>query len=472
MIQHRLLTIVAAHLDEGDAAPLATLEVAVPHYAVRAMAICVERRALSVLGEYILRATASGFRDHLEISGFLGVPLAEVCVELEELSNSFYLTHHCVTGNVNLLEKGRVAISKDGLRDTVLKELPCLVEGVTRRIVRTPPVLVPRKRLSAGTLALPPIPARPPRVDELSLPGFKEAVAASYDATHRMLEVSRLGRIVRATSLFQSGHMMLRRGTHSPPTICVAGAADSELSHHLGAHPALQLLKKKLETQEKQTRYQITAAWPKMRRQTEVDPAAFRAAISQFAAWSRTTNIKADDASREFVQSGQSLMAKSHWAGGDEFQMLFRYALQTVTRRMLLVAPSQSHLLSPEVIEALHKASARGVRVELYINLEDNQIFHKYLKIDKTSPSFVINPLHSKSGWCGFHWDNTFAVVGCSKTITCSMGRTDVFFGAAITGDTESEVLLRDLSLSAAPVTMKRAAARGHENPIQRPDPA
>ena len=135
---------------------------------------------------------------------------------------------------------------------------------------------------------------RAPRSNELNLAEVKASLANTPNPFNRLLEVSRLGRVVRASSLFQSGHLLLRRGGSSVPTFSVNGTVSSQLSQHLGAHAALQMLKQRLDRQEKKVRHQLVTLLPKLRGQGLANSEVFRSATSEYVAWCKAgaTNSK------------------------------------------------------------------------------------------------------------------------------------------------------------------------------------
>jgi hypothetical protein len=453
------LLVGAAHMAEGDEAPLATLAIGVPHYTIRVTAICVERRNLGVMAEYILRAMACGLTESGVIADFLGVSHEEVESEIAELSEGHFLMVQSDSKKIALMEKGRIAISNEGLRTAVLREVPCLIDAVTRQaLIREPSSLVPRRRLHAGTLVLPAVPARPPRSDELNIADVKASLVNRVIGFDRSLEISRLGRIVRASSLFQSGFVMLKRGVHSVPTFCIDGATSPQLSQHLGAHPALQVLKQQLERQEKKVRHQLTTMDPRLRGQGLVDPAIFMTAVSKYVAWCNEADGGIKTAERSFRETAKELVRRSHWAGEDECHMLLRYATVTATRKLLLVAPGSSALMGLDVIEILKAVGARGVQVELHVSPEDMQSIQRTEDVKVALQRAQIISMPTDSGWCGISCDDAFVFVGCRTSISCTMGKTNALFGTVITNDASSEGLLRSLALSGVPVTVRRPA--------------
>jgi hypothetical protein len=238
MLVNELVRVVAENMADGDQHPLAVFPAALPYFSVRLSAICVERRELDVFQEFTLRAIQLGFYSASDIGSFLGADVEEVESELRILQEDLFVS--LTQSKCILTEKGVVYLSNSGLRRTCEREAGCYVNGVTRKIEPASPGLVPRRRLPKGTLALPPIPARAPRIGEIGVTGVKAALLSSRAALPRVLEISRLGRIIRTSSLFMGGHLLLRRGKHGVPIICAQGSPVSEYARILGGHPAIQ----------------------------------------------------------------------------------------------------------------------------------------------------------------------------------------------------------------------------------------
>lgn len=443
---------------------MAALPAVVPHFFVRLTAICVERRELGVLREFILRAVASGFSSPADIAGFLGVQREEVDAELAELADQFFLQGNDAAAHVELMEKGRSAISKNGIPSVAIREIGCHFNGVTRRVEQVSGELLPKRRLPAGTLLLPALPARPPRIDELDVAGVKIAMSSTPSGLPRSLEVARLGRVVRTTSFFQLGHLLLRRGVHSVPMICVNGAADSELAQQLGAHPALQGLKSVLERSEKQVRHHLLQLRPKLKNRGTADTAVLRRTLTSFVAWSDSSEEKRAYAEREFSQAATELLQGSHWIGGPESQTLFAWALMNAKDRLIVVAPPSADFLGQDVFDKLREATRRGVKVELHVPTAEARFLLHDDAIRAVLKEVAIIDMNASSGWCGFCCDDNFAVVGSRKGNNSSMGRCEAFFGALVSKDQQPEQLLRDAAItSGAPVIVK---SRKHQSPI------
>lgn len=85
------LRVVAANLGVGDEVPMAVLPAAIPYFLVRLTAICVERRELGVLHEFILRSIQAGLSDPQDIAGLLGIQRIDAGLEIDQLSNDFFI---------------------------------------------------------------------------------------------------------------------------------------------------------------------------------------------------------------------------------------------------------------------------------------------------------------------------------------------------------------------------------------------
>jgi hypothetical protein len=435
---------------------MAVLRAAIPHFLVRLTAVCVERRDIGMLREFILRAVASGIGGSTDVAGFLGVPQPEVNAEVAQLADELFIRPAGPSTQLELLEKGRVALTKNGLPQVVIRETAVRFNGVTRRIEQAVNDLVPRRRLLANTLVLPAVPARAPRIGELDLASVKFAMTSNQMGLSRLLEVARLGRIVRATNLFQSSHLLLRRGVHSVPTICVDGAANSDLARELGAHPALQNLKGQLERAEKQVRHLLLQQFPGLRGRGTIGAAIFRSTLTSFVSWVDAENDAQAPSRQVFARTVESALNDHHWISRQESQVLLAYALVRAKRKLIVVAPPTSHLLGPDLLEELDDAARRGTTVELHVPAAQARAADQSDDLRASMKHVTLVEMLASSDWCGFCCDGEFAVVGSNRLISCSMGKVNVFFGAVVVGDGQAEQLLRAVAIdSGAPVTVK-----------------
>jgi hypothetical protein len=458
MLATEIVRNVAAHLDDGDEIPMATFSSAIPFFLVRLTTICVERRELGVFREFILRAIQTCWTTLPEIAGFLGVRLEDVQVEIEELSRELFVSVNATSHKISLMEKGLQAISLIGLTCPTIRETACVVNGITRRIDLNSDEMLPRRKIEGDTLVLPSIPARAPRADELDLNGVKSAILSSRSTVHRVVEVARIGRVLRTNNLYVVGHLFLRRGAHTMPIVCVNGSVDTELALHIGAHPALQSVKAAVSRHEqavKRTFYQRRAA---LRSIGNPQARNVLVALASLVLFADSTEASKDRALQEFMDASNSILKEAHWIGLPEAQMLLMRALSSVRSTLIIVLPLDTKtLLDIDVIEALQGVADRGVKVEIHVALEDERFFPSRTSARRKLRGVAFVPLNSESTWCGFCWDSKSAVVGATKSIGSTMGRCETFFGMVLPNDPQAKELLFALTLPAViPVTIKK----------------
>jgi hypothetical protein len=449
-----ILRIAAAHLNVGDEVPIAGFSVAIPHFFVRVTAICVERRQIGVLREFLLRGLALGLTTVEELAGLLGVREAEVTTELAVLEDGFYTSRQGAVHS--LMEKGRAVISVHGLPQAIEREAACYVNGVTRDIEQFAGELLPRRKLLPGTLVLPAVPARPPRVEELQVAGVKAAMLLARNSLPRSLEIARLGRVLRASSLFATGHLFLRRGIHGVPLVCVNGAANTDLARPMGAHPALRSLKAMVEKNEKRVRHQLSQLRPKLRTVKWDKPEAVRLALTCLVALSDAEESDRSAAETAFKDAARTLLESPHWISGLEVQVLIAGALMTARESLVMVVPQISECFGLRGFDGVQAAVRRGVKVQLQLSpaqlrfVEENEsyraIFH----------GAEIVPMNASGEWCGCAVDAAYAIIGACRSDAIGLGRSDTFFGALLTHEPTPSELLRDFCVKGgALVTIK-----------------
>jgi|JI10StandDraft_1071094.scaffolds.fasta_scaffold46004_2 hypothetical protein len=359
---------VAAQFGEGDDVPLAALSVAVPHYYMRVSAVCVERRALPIIQEFILRSIAFGFHRTAELASYLGLPVAEVRREISVLASHYLLLRDSKEDESRITESGRKAISAEGLRFPVTREIQCLMNAVTRTTVGGSIDLLPLRRLLPGTLALPRVPVRPPRASELDLSAVKAAANANGNFVSRTLEIARLGAVIRTSTLFQPAHLTLRRELHRAPTFSVDGTADLSLAARLGSHPAIQALRRSLLRQEQAARTALITKRASLRGQGGADADALRKALVACNSWIQADEDQSANRWAEFASQMHRLVAKSHWVNLVEFQLLSEYAIRSAARRLVIVGADSNDLELRNLLLEVARASTSGAAVEVHLD--------------------------------------------------------------------------------------------------------
>lgn len=428
------MRIVAAHVRDGEDVPLAALPAAVPHFLLGLTVVGIERRELSVLREFVLRTILLNLNHPLDIAGFLGVKSAELIQELSDLVDELFIVRDKNGSTYRLLEKGERAISVYGLTKAVVREATCVVNGVTRSVELKSTYLISKKKLQRGGLVLPAIPARAPKVDEIEVSAVKTTIGMARAALPRVFEVARLGRIIRTTTLFLPGYLLVRRGARSVPTVVLNGSEDEAIAQRLSSHPALQTLRGESEAHELYVKRSLTAMWSGLRGSGYMHAQA-RNAISRLVAVADANDTAKATLKKEFIQATQQLVQIPHWICDVEAQAVFFYALIAAKSTVTIAAPATSSALFNRItLDAIGDAVQRGVKVELHLQPNDFR-FSNGGKPDPILANGVeLVPMNNTKGWCGFSCDNAFALVGMSKMIKVSMGEFEGFFGAIVVG--------------------------------------
>jgi hypothetical protein len=451
-----IVRVAAAHLNVDDELPIAGLAAAVPHFFIRITAICVERREIGVVRDFLLRGIALGITSVEDLAGFLGIRAQEVFTELATLEEGFYVLRNLPSKTYSLMEKGKAAISVLGLPQATEREAACYVNGITRNIEQFSGELIPKRRIPTGVLVLPAVPARPPRIEELEISGVRTAMFSARNSLPRQLEISRLGRVLRTASLFASGHLLLRRGAHGVPLICINGTADTDLAKPLGAHPALQSIKAMLEKNERHIRLNLSQLQPKLRSATKDKPEEVRLALTRLVAFSDAEDATKENARSEFTQSASILFQSTHWISGLEVQVLFAAAVVNAKQSLLIVAPQFRDTFGFRALECIREAVRRGVKVEMHVSPALRQIIASDDEFKTSFQGVQISPMNSSGEWCGFSADGQYVVIGASRSDNTALGRCEFFFGAILTNEKNPEELLLSQAIKrSAVVTVK-----------------
>lgn len=364
------------------------------------------------------------------------------------------------------MEKGILAISANGLTRVQVREIGCNVHGATRRIETTPRDLLPKRILPSGTLILPAVPARPPRINELDVNNVKAGLASRREPMPRIMEIARLGQILRTHSLYLPGYILFRRGAHGAPLVCENGSADADIAHSVGAHPAIRSVKTALERHEQQTKRTLSQHRAELKAIGFAQPSDVRTALTAFITYCDAAKDGTKAAEAEFVNAADALCQKSHWIGMSEAQILLAYAALLAQKRLVVVAPPQSSLLfDSTALESLAVVLRRGIKVILHMSPSDprfpldDEVLKPYAK------DIEIISTSNESNWCGFCCDELFAAIGAVKAGTSTMGRYEAFFGAFVTNTHRVSELLHDIAIrSTVPVIQKRKKRR-----VERP---
>lgn len=450
-----IVRMVAAHLDEDEDAPIAALPAAIPFFLIRLTTICVERRDLGVVREFVLRSIQLGFNQAEKISDYLGIRLEDVDLEVDLLCAEHFISQTGGVKKLALLQKGIAAISVNGLTRVSVREAGCYFDGLKRTVDIAPGELVPKRRLAGDTLLLPAIPARPPRIEEISVLGVKTAILNSKSQLPRVLEVTRLGRIIRTNSLFMNAFVLLRRGAHRAPLILVNGASDGELAQALGGHPAIELVKSTIEKHERMVKRTLTQQLPSLATAKSIPPTLLREALARLVNYVDADSKGAGAAQVEFLNAASKLLS-THWVSAPEAQLLFSYAVLTAKRQVTVVAPPlATSLFGIEALEDLQVPLRRGVEVELHVASGDPRFSDHENSLRSTLRGASIQFTPTEGSWCGFCIDGEYELIAASKVAASSTGKGDAFFGALVV-TSDGGRLLRDVAIaSGAPVRVK-----------------
>ncbi|MFC5497658.1 hypothetical protein ACFPOE_08945 [Caenimonas terrae] len=440
---------------DDDEPPAAALSIAIPYFFLRLTTVCVERRDLGALKDFILRSISIGVDSIHSISGLLGVAEAEIASQTQELVDELFVTPDAAPLKLKLLDRGIRALMTDNLTRTVIRDAGCYVHGSTRRIEIAPGDLMPKRRLPHGCLPLPAVPTRPPRVDELDFPNVKLAILQNRNAMPRVLEVAKLGRIVRANALFKPGVLLLRRGVQALPQICIDGVADQELAQRYASHPALLQLKAVVARHDQLVKRTIIQHCPQLKGIKFIETSVIRNALSTYVAFSANEN---STLAEQLLMNGTApLVKRSAWVGLSEAQAAFGRALVSSRSEIVVACPATSEsLFDVSAMDAILLALRRGVRVVLHTSATDERLAPNRVLGHLIEQGAKVETLPTSSEWCGFVCDGAFGVAGKTKSFATSIGGFDSFFGALITKPLDPTGLLKSLATGSGIPVAKR----------------
>jgi hypothetical protein len=432
MLVNELVRVVAENVGEGEEQPLAIFPAALPYFLVRVLAVCVERRELDVLQEFMLRALQVGFQTDAEVAAFLGAQGEEVDAELSSLRSELFVAR--LEDRWTLTEKGVMFLSSAGLHRTTEREGACYINGVTRKAEPGVQGLAPKRLLPGGTLVLPPVPSRAPKLSEIDVAGVRSAFAVSRNGLPRVLEISRLGKVIRTTSLFMPGHLLLRRGKHGVPVVCAKGSPISELARILGSHPAVQALKAQVEQEEKRARSVMRKKISLGVNVGSTPVAGMRSALASLLAFS-TANDESKNSRQTTLCDMTTRMSgtKAHWISVVEWHLLFAQAVLSARKSLTFVLPSPSPVFPWRHLSALVGPRNAGVSVELVVRLSDLPNLENEETMLKVGTSVVkIIVVNDDSDACGFCADDSSPTIGVTRELSSPLGAITTLFGARL----------------------------------------
>lgn len=456
--------VIAAHLNEGDEIPIAVFPAAIPYFLVRLSAICVETHGLDVVKEFVLRAIALGFNTAPDIAAFLGIQVDEIANELSLSNEQFFVSVSEPRGSYRLLEKGIAAISENGLRKVTEREVACSINGVSRKIDLAAGELLPKRKIPTGTLVLPAVPARAPKVEELDIAGVKAAVLSARSSLFRSIELSRLGRVVRASSMFLLGHLVLRRGIHSVPIVCVNEAADSDLARILGAHPALQSVKGMVERNEKILRRQVSQLFPNLKSVGLPESSSVRLALTRYVAFGDSSEQTRKQAGFDFLAAADELLKRSHWIGDSEWHVVLAHALLRARVRLVIVPPERLEIFQGTALALMMGAASRGVNVEVRLTAQRASAVHRDADLRQVLKQIRIHEVSYSGERCGLICDDSYLVLGATRLDTCSMGSFTTFFGVLSVAERHPEEVLSTFTSQSSDVAVTFKASQRRRN--------
>jgi hypothetical protein len=443
MYVNELVRAAAENIAHGESLPLSVLPAAIPYFSVRLSALCVEKRELDVLQEFVLRAIERGLTDEASIAGFLGTRYEEVAAELAVLLREYFISRKAQQGAYVLTEKGLAAIGQTGLRRVVEREVACYLNGVTRNVEQVSDLLTPRRRVADGTVFLPAVPARAPKIRELDVAGVRTAMMTARTPLPRLLEITRLGRIVRTSSLFLPGHLLLRRGSHGVPVICVQGSQNSELARILGGHPAIQGIKASMESDEKRARSFIRKRVLKSLNITLAPASMVREALTHLVAYADAAPNESAEKRAQFLGAAAPLLKGTHWIASVEWHLLFAKLTSEVSKRLLVVVPPFGPLFGLEELEASSELVNRGVDVEWVMSEQQVRLFERDDELLAALKKVKVTAVSATGDACGFCCDRKYLVVAMARDNPSSIGRYDSLFGVYVPEASNPEELLR-----------------------------
>lgn len=293
------------------------------------------------------------------------------------------------------------------------------------------------------SIVLPAVPARAPKITELDVAGVRAAMTVAKAPVPRSLEITRLGRVLRTSTLFIAGHMILRRGSHSVPIICAQGSANSDLTRLLGGHPAIEGIKATIEGDEKRARSFIRSRILKLLNVKLIPPNLLRRALTDLIAYADASQGATNEYELQFRNSSGALLNATHWISVVEWHVLWSRLTMEAAERVMLITPQVSNLIDFDQLASLGALVARGIEVELVMLEEDARQVERDERLAAALAGVRLIRVQAIGAACGFCCDQKHLVIGITRTRTCSMGRYETFFGAYCVGARDPEGLLR-----------------------------
>lgn len=191
-------------------------EVGLPFYYLRMRAVVMAQKPVPAISEYVLRILDLGLKQEDDLAGLLGLERPAVMRALVDLRRSEEIDLVAPPGKRmqewSITNKGQTTLQAATRVVPEEVSLPAYYDGLLRKVVvrEQASLMLPRDAREAGIFQIPPVPARRPEVDEITIGEVNEAIRATIRrkrSAKRDLLV--LKAVLRADLLFERAVMLI-----------------------------------------------------------------------------------------------------------------------------------------------------------------------------------------------------------------------------------------------------------------------
>lgn len=210
---------VAARFDDRAGFKLINYaEVGLQVYGITATALLVEKKGLSPIEEFVLRAVRAGFIKPSDISEFLGLGLEVIIGTVSNLIRSEDLYERSSDSTVHVTPKGneaaRSAIAVRPSERTIFFHF----DGLTRKPCwyGNRGLVGPKQTELAGLRQIRAFPARKPTVDEINVEDVFDAMKLAVRGVEESKQLLRIREVRKGVRLFMPAVMLIYKSSNGP----------------------------------------------------------------------------------------------------------------------------------------------------------------------------------------------------------------------------------------------------------------
>lgn len=224
---------IARRLDNRAGYELLTYrEVGLPFFGLHSTALVQEKQDRSCIEEFALRSLSSGLESAAQIQGILGLPERIVMNAVADLVRQEAVRTLDNGERLVLTERGRELLDGGSIVRPLEQTLWFPFDGLLRKPKwpGTTPLLRRQDALEEGLLLIRPIPARPPDMDDLSVPDVSEVVRLVAGAKRGERSVLKIVSIEKRYQRYLPAVLLVYRAYHGDE-VQVGFAIDGRASH-------------------------------------------------------------------------------------------------------------------------------------------------------------------------------------------------------------------------------------------------